>query len=108
MTSALRSPTTLDSVRSTLFYTVLRFALFLVVFGLLYVAGARQVLLLGLAILISGVISYFVLSNQRAAMSAAISRRVTDFRERLDAGTRAEDDDEPAAPQTTTSRPRAS
>ena len=80
-------------VRATLFYTVLRFGLFIVVFGLLYVAGARSILLLGLSILISGVISYFVLNGQRAAMSGAISRRLTNFRERLDAGTRAEDDD---------------
>lgn len=95
-------------MRPTLFYTVLRFGLFIVVFGLLHVAGVRQVLLWGLSILISGVIGYFALHNQRAVMSAAISRRVTDFRERLDAGTRAEDD-EPAAPRTTTttSRPPA-
>jgi hypothetical protein len=80
--------------------------MFIVVFGLLYLAGARQVLLLGLSILISGVISYFALNNQRAAMSAAISRRVTNFRERLDAGTRAEDD-EPAAPRMASRPPAA-
>ena len=67
--------------------------MFIVVFGLLWVAGVRSILLLALAILISGVLSYFLLNNQRAAMSGAISRRITDFRERLDAGTRAEDDD---------------
>jgi hypothetical protein len=80
-------------VRAALFYTVLRFGLFVVVFGLLFVAGARSILLLGLSILISGVISYFVLNGQRAAMSGAISRRLSDFRQRLDAGTRAEDED---------------
>ncbi|HUC58232.1 MAG TPA: DUF4229 domain-containing protein [Streptosporangiaceae bacterium] len=80
-------------MRATLFYTVLRFGLFIAVFGLLWLAGVRSVLLLALAILISGILSYFVLNNQRAAMSGAISRRITDFRERLDAGTRAEDDD---------------
>jgi hypothetical protein len=63
------------------------------VFGLLYVAGARSFLLLAASILISGILSYFVLSPQRAKMSGAITRRVTDFRDRLDAGTRAEDDD---------------
>ena len=81
------------NVRATLFYTVLRFGLFFVVFGLLYAAGARSILLLGLSILISGVLSYFALNSQRAAMSGAISRRLAGFRERLDAGTRAEDDD---------------
>ena len=80
-------------MRATLFYTVLRFGLFIVVFGLLYAAGARYFLLLAGSIVISGVLSYFVLSPQRAAMSSVISKRVTDFRARLDAGTRAEDDD---------------
>lgn len=80
-------------MRATLFYTVLRFGLFIVVFGLLYVAGVHSFLLLALSILISGVLSYFVLSPQRAAMSGAISKRVTGFRERFDAGARAEDDD---------------
>jgi membrane associated rhomboid family serine protease len=93
VTGAGQTATNLGDVRATLYYTILRLGLFIVVFGLLYVAGARSVLLLGLSILISGVISYFALNGQRAAMSGAISRRVTDFRERLDAGTRAEDDD---------------
>ena len=80
-------------MRATLSYTALRLGLFVVAFLLLYVAGARSVLLLGLAILISGVVSYFVLSPQRGAMSKVISQRVGDFRHRLDAGTRAEDQD---------------
>jgi hypothetical protein len=80
-------------MRATLFYTVLRFALFFVAFGVLYVAGVRSILLLGGAILISGVISYFVLTPQRNAMSEALTKRVTTFRGRLDAGARAEDDD---------------
>jgi hypothetical protein len=80
-------------MRAALFYTILRFGLFIVVFGLLWLAGAQGVLLLALAILISGVLSYFLLNNQRAAMSGALSRRLTDFRTRLDAGTRAEDED---------------
>ena len=80
-------------MRATLSYTVLRLGLFVVAFLLLYFAGARSLLLLGGAILISGLISYFLLNRQRMAMSSAISKRVTNFRERLDAGTRAEDDD---------------
>lgn len=80
-------------MRATLFYTVLRFGLFIVVFGLLLLAGARGFLLLALAIAISGVISYFALNSQRTAMAGAIGRRVTTFKDRLDAGTRAEDDD---------------
>jgi uncharacterized membrane protein len=80
-------------MRATLSYTALRLGLFVVVFLLLYLAGARSILLLGAAILISGLISYFLLNRQRMAMSSAISKRVTSFKERLDAGTRAEDDD---------------
>ena len=80
-------------MRATLYYTVLRFGLFIVAFGVLYLAGARSILLLAGAILISGVISYFVLTPQRNAMSNALSKRVTGFRARLDAGNRAEDDD---------------
>jgi len=77
----------------TLSYTVLRLILFAAVVGLLALAGARSYLLLALAILISGALSYFLLSRQRTAMSDAIARRVTSFRSRLDAATRAEDDD---------------
>jgi len=80
-------------MRATLFYTVLRFGLFIVAFGVLYLAGARSILLLGGAILISGIASYFVLTPQRTAMSNALSKRFTGFRDRLDAGARAEDDD---------------
>lgn len=80
-------------MRATLSYTVLRLGLFAVALLLLYWAGARSLLLLGLAALISGVISYFLLTPQRAAMSGAISRRIGDFRQSLDAGTKAEDRD---------------
>lgn len=80
-------------MRATLFYSVLRIGLFAVAFLVLYMAGARSLLLLGGAILFSGVISYFVLSRQRIAMSDGIARKVTDFRQRLDAGTKAEDQD---------------
>ena len=54
-------------MRATLSYTVLRLGLFVVVFLLLYLAGARSLLLLAGSILISGVISYFALT--RAAVS---------------------------------------
>lgn len=72
---------------------MLRLLLFIVVFGVLYFAGARNLLLPGLAILISGILSYVLLAPQRDAMSGAIVTRVRGFRQRLDAGTRAEDKD---------------
>jgi uncharacterized membrane protein YjjB (DUF3815 family) len=80
-------------MRPALYYSVLRLGLFAVAFLLLFVAGARSWLLLALAALVSAVVSYFVLSRQRNAMAGAIDRRITGFRQRLDAGTRAEDDD---------------
>ena len=48
---------------------------------------------LGLALLVSGAASYILLTRQRDAMAGALSRRLTSFRSRLDAGTRAEDND---------------
>jgi Protein of unknown function (DUF4229) len=49
--------------------------------------------LLGLAVLVSGLISFVLLSRQRDAMSGAITSRIGSFRRRLDEGTRAEDDE---------------
>ncbi len=80
-------------MRAALTYTLLRLVLFAAVFAGLYLAGARSLLLLALAVLISGLLSYIALARLRDAMSAAISRRLGGFRARLDAGTRAEDED---------------
>jgi Protein of unknown function (DUF4229) len=80
-------------MHATFIYTTSRILLFAVVLGLLYVVGARGLLLVGLAVLISGIVSFIVLSRQRDAMSGAITSRISNFRERLDEGTRAEDDD---------------
>jgi outer membrane murein-binding lipoprotein Lpp len=76
-----------------MFYNMLRLLLFAVVFTVLYLAGARTLLLFGLAFLVSGVLSYFLLAPQRAAMAGELSSRVRGFRHRLDAGSRAEDRD---------------
>jgi Protein of unknown function (DUF4229) len=80
-------------MHATFVYTTSRILLFAVVLGLLYMVGARGLLLIGLAVLISGIVSFIVLSRQRDAMSGAITSRISKFRERLDEGTRAEDDD---------------
>jgi hypothetical protein len=80
-------------MRATLAYTAARILLFVVVLGLLYLVGARGLLLAGLGLLISGIVSFIVLSPQRDAMSGAISSRISHFRHRLDEGTRAEDKD---------------
>jgi hypothetical protein len=80
-------------MRATFAYTTARILLFAVVLGVLYLVGARGLPLLGLAVLISGIASFVVLSRQRDAMAGAISSRISNFRQRLDEGTRAEDDD---------------
>jgi Mn2+/Fe2+ NRAMP family transporter len=80
-------------MRATFAYTTARILLFAVMLGLLYLVGARGLLLFGLALLVSGIVSFIVLSRQRDAMSGAITSRISDFRQRLDEGTRAEDDD---------------
>jgi Protein of unknown function (DUF4229) len=79
-------------MRPTLAYTSARILLFLAALGLLYLTGARGLLLVALALLISGVVSFVVLSRQRDAMSGALTSRLRGFRERLDEGAGAEDD----------------
>ena len=81
-------------MRATLSYTLGRVLLFFAALGLMYISGARGLLLVGLALLISGIISFVVLSRLRDAMSGSITSRISSFRERLDEGSRAEDDDD--------------
>ena len=93
-------------MRNAMFYTVSRLLLFIVVLLALDLAGARGLLLIALALLISGLLSYVLLSRQRNSMASSLSgrlgartRRGPSFRERLNEGTRAEDtDDEPTPP----------
>jgi len=80
-------------MRATIAYTTARILLFVAAAGLIYLAGARGLLLLGLALLVSGAASYILLTRQRDAMAGALSRRLGSVRDRLDAGTRAEDQD---------------
>ena len=80
-------------MRATFAYTTARILLFVAATGLIYLAGARGLLLLGLALLVSGAASYILLSRQRDAMAGALTRRLGSVRSRLDAGTRVEDED---------------
>jgi hypothetical protein len=80
-------------MRATFAYTSARILLFVAVLGVLYLIGLNGLPLLGLAVLISGLLSFFVLSRYRDAMAGSIGSRINNFRERLDEGTRAEDDD---------------
>jgi hypothetical protein len=80
-------------MRATFAYSLARILLFVAALGLLYLAGAQGLLLVGLALVISGIVSFVVLSRLRDAMSGAITSRIGSFRARLDEGSRAEDDD---------------
>jgi TctA family transporter len=87
-------------MRTALVYTSARFVLFLVALVVLYFAGARGLLLAALALLVSGIASFVLLSRQRDVMSGALTTRLRgvrnragEFRARLSEGTRAEDRD---------------
>ena len=79
-------------MRATLVYTAVRFLLFAVAVGLIYLAGARGLLLIALALLVSGAASYVLLSRMRDSMATSINRRIESVRSRIDQGTRVEDD----------------
>lgn len=95
---------------SILAYTSARILMFGCAVILLYVAGARGVLLLLLGLVISALASYILLNKQRQLIAGKLNGRlaktaskatskVTEFRERLEDGATAEDDDldDPAA-----------
>jgi hypothetical protein len=85
-------------MRTGLAYTSARILLLVISVVLLYLAGARGILLLALAFVISALVSYVLLSRQREVLAGALNRRLgrvtakaTEFRERLEEGAAAED-----------------
>jgi hypothetical protein len=80
-------------MRATMSYSVLRVLLFFAALFLLYLVGARGILLLILAALVSALISLVALSRLRDSMSGSLSARISRFQSRLDEGTRSEDVD---------------
>ena len=85
-------------MRATLTYTSARIVLLVVSALLLYLAGARGLLLLVLAFLVSGIASFVLLSRQRDVMSGALLARLKNgraggIRARLEEGARTEDED---------------
>jgi hypothetical protein len=87
-------------MRATFAYASARILLLVVSVILLYLVGARGLLLLALAFVVSGIASFVLLSSQRDRISRALSARVgsgrgrlAEFRARIDEGARAEDDD---------------
>jgi len=81
-------------------YTSARILLLVISMILLYLAGARGLLLLALAFLVSGILGFVLLSRQRDVMSGALLARIRNgrqraagFRARIEEGARAEDED---------------
>jgi hypothetical protein len=78
-------------MRSVLAYSAARAALFAATAGVLFLVGARGLLLVALAVLLSGLVSYVLLSHQRDAMSSAITSAVRGGRRKLDQARTKED-----------------
>jgi len=85
---------------SILAYTSARILMFGCSVILLYVAGARGVLLLGLGLVISALASYLLLNKQRQVIASKLNGRLSrvgkkagELRERLEEGATAEDAD---------------
>jgi hypothetical protein len=86
---------------SILAYTSARILMFGCAVILLYVAGARGILLLGLGLVISALGSYILLNRQRTIIADRLNGRlskagskVTDLRDRLEEGTAVEDEED--------------
>jgi hypothetical protein len=93
-------------MRTGLAYTSARILLLVIAMVLLYLAGARGILLVALAVIVSALASYVLLSRQRDVLAAALQRKMSratdkaaEFRSRLEEGASSEDEDEgtPAA-----------
>lgn len=80
-------------MRALLSYSFLRIAIFFAALLILALAGVHGFLLLLVAAAVSALVSLVTLSRLRDSMSASLTRRMTNFRERLDEGTKAEDID---------------
>ncbi|MCW2899717.1 MAG: hypothetical protein JWO67_1982 [Streptosporangiaceae bacterium] len=81
-------------MRSLLAYSAARLLVFVVTAGVLFMLGARGLLLIALAILISGVISFVLLARQRDAMSSAVTSVVRARRRKFEAARSREDEPE--------------
>lgn len=83
--------TILNGVRAFLRYTAARLVLFGLALGVLYLIGARSWLLFLLALLLSGLVSYVLLSRQRDAIAAVVTERLRRLRREVDVGAASED-----------------
>jgi hypothetical protein len=74
-----------------LIYTLARLALLAVVYGVGYLAGLRDLTLLVIAFLGSGLISLVVLNQQRNALGSGVTRYFSRINQKIEANTRKED-----------------
>jgi hypothetical protein len=86
-----------------LVYNVARLGLLVVCLGLGWLAGLRSYVLIIAALLVSGILSWFVLRRQREVMGVAVERTVERSRVRMAERAGAEDhlDEDPPGPQPT-------
>ncbi|HEU5034894.1 MAG TPA: DUF4229 domain-containing protein [Mycobacteriales bacterium] len=77
--------------RAVVVYTLARFALFAGCLALGWLAGLTGLWLLVVALLVSGLLSWFLLQRQRLAMGAAVDAQVQRVRSRMQERTAAED-----------------
>lgn len=90
-----------------LVYNLWRLGLLAVCLGLGWVAGLRGALLIVAALLVSGLLSWFLLQRQRVAMGMAVERTVERSRVRMSARTAAEDAYADAVAARTAAQPAA-
>lgn len=77
---------------SLLLYTVARLGLLLIAAAVLYLLGARSWLLVILAFLVSGLLSFVLLRRLRDGVSVKVAAKVDASREKRAAAVHAEDD----------------
>lgn len=94
--SRWKSPCLTERVKvpATVSYSVLRLALFAATLALsaAVLRGTSFIVVLAVATLISGVLSYFLLARSREQMARVVAGRVSRLNARLDAGAAAEDE----------------
>ena len=93
-----------SALRTTFVYTSARIIMFGASVLVLFWAGARGLLLLGLALVISALLSYVLLNKQRTIIADKLNGRLsrvgskaTEFTQRLNEGAALEDSDEDEA-----------
>jgi uncharacterized protein YejL (UPF0352 family) len=78
-------------VKPFISYTLARVALLAVTIGVLYAVGLRDLMLLILGFLVSGLISLIILNNQRSQLGSGIANFFTRLNAKIDANSRKED-----------------